>query len=79
MFTAQTETVEDILRTRFSDLKLKTDAFSSLRYIGTQRKGQNTNFSELRDVLRAELNNTSVRSARQTDIVYQALKVRKYI
>lgn len=65
-----------MLRNSFSERNLKTDAFSSLRYIGTQTNtNQVTNFTELRDVLRAELNNTSVRSARQTDIVYQALKV----
>ncbi|KAJ1525443.1 hypothetical protein ONE63_010255 [Megalurothrips usitatus] len=69
------ETVEDVLRSYFSGSKAKTDAFSSLRYIGTQTKRPPTNFSELKEVLRAELNNTSVRSARQTDIVYQALKV----
>lgn len=72
---SHSETVEDKLRSFFSQLNLKTDAFSSIRYIGTQTKGPVTNFSELREVIRAELNNTSVRSARQTDIVYQALKV----
>lgn len=77
LFSASTESVEDILRTYFAGSKLKTEAFSSLRYIGTQTRGEATNFSELRDVLRSELNNTSVRSARQTDIVFQALKVLK--
>ncbi|KAK3918575.1 Zinc finger FYVE domain-containing protein 1 [Frankliniella fusca] len=68
------ESVEDILRSFYFN-QLKTDAFSSLRYIGVQTKGKTTDFSDLRRLLQDELSNTSVRSARQTDIVFNALKV----
>lgn len=74
-FLALTESPEDVLRNRFAEMKLEMEAFSSLRYIGVQTKSLETNFSELKQAVKRELENTTVRSPRQPAIVFQTLKV----
>lgn len=69
-----TESPEDVLRNRFAEMKLEMEAFSSLRYIGVQTSLE-TNFSELQQAVKNELENTTVRSPRQPAVVYQTLKV----
>nr|CAD7424228.1 unnamed protein product [Timema monikensis] len=69
------ESAEDILRRQFVQMKLEIEAFSSLRYIGTKTISPPTCFSELRKAIVLELKNTTVRSARQPQVVYHTLKV----
>ncbi|KAL1131288.1 hypothetical protein AAG570_010906 [Ranatra chinensis] len=66
---------EDILRSRFNDLKLDIEAFSSLRYVGIQTLEPPTNYDQLRKALITELTNTTVRSPRDPAIVYTTLKL----
>lgn len=69
------ESTEDLIRSSFARMKLDIDAFSSLRYIGIQTQIPPTSFSELRDAVTQELNNTTVRSARSPQIVFVTLNV----
>lgn len=71
---AITESPEDVLRNRFAEMKLEMEAFSSLRYIGVQTTRE-TDFSDLKQAVKSELENTTVRSPRQPAIVFQTLKV----
>ncbi|XP_018333746.1 zinc finger FYVE domain-containing protein 1 isoform X2 [Agrilus planipennis] len=68
------ESPEDILRSRFADLNLPIDAFSSLKYIGVQTKEGPTSFKEIKNAVQMELENTTVRSARPPKIIYHTLK-----
>lgn len=70
-----TESAEDFLRNRFAQSKLEIEAFSSLRYVGIQTLTPPTDFSDLRAAMQSELENTTVRSARQPNVVYHTLKV----
>ena len=51
-------------------------AFSRLRYFGVKRGGdeahENEYFSKLRDIIKQELNDTSIRSPRNLQVVFQA-------
>lgn len=73
------ESPEDILRERFAAMRLETEAFSSLKYIGVQTQSPPTSFMELRNAVQLELENTSVRSARHPHVVFKTLKVRKAV
>ncbi|PSN51709.1 Zinc finger FYVE domain-containing protein 1 [Blattella germanica] len=70
-----TESSEDFLRNRFAQSKLDIEAFSSLRYVGIQTLTPPTDFTDLRVAVQSELENTTVRSARQPHVVYHTLKV----
>lgn len=70
------KSAEDILRERFAAKKYNIDAFSSIRYIGVQTLLPPTKYTFLQIALNAELNNTTVRSRRQPDVVFKALDVR---
>jgi hypothetical protein len=74
-FPALTESAEDFLRNRFAQSKLEIEAFSSLRYVGIQTQSSATDFSDLRASVQSELENTTVRSPRQPQVVYHTLKV----
>ena len=57
-------------------------AFSHLRYFGVQREGQNgcideesQSFAKLRDIVKEELEDNSVRSARGMELIFKALCV----
>ena len=57
-------------------------AFSRLRYFGVQREGRNgcneeetETFSRLRDLVKQELEDTSVRSARNMELIFKAFGV----
>lgn len=65
-----------MIRARFAQYGLEMDAFSSVRYIGTQTVSPPTNFRDLRAAIVAELNNTAVRSPRSPQLVFATLKVR---
>lgn len=69
------ESPEDILRGWFNQLRLDIDAFSSLKYVGVQSKDSATSFVELKNVIQLELDNTTVRSARNPRFIYLTLKV----
>lgn len=70
------ESPEDILRAWFNQLQLDIDAFSSLKYIGVQSKDTAaTSFTELKNAIQLELDNTTVRSARNPKFIYLTLKV----
>lgn len=64
---------EDILRDRFTQLNMNMDAFSSIKYIGIQST-QSTNYSTLKSAVKLEIENKTVRSARQLSIIFEALK-----
>ncbi|XP_055684593.1 zinc finger FYVE domain-containing protein 1-like isoform X2 [Lutzomyia longipalpis] len=64
---------EDILRQTFGQLSMTLDAFSSLKYVGIQTTKPPTSYDSLRTAVNFEVNNTTVRSARQPSVVYQAL------
>lgn len=69
------ESPEDILRSWFNQLRLDIDAFSSLKYVGVQSKNSATSFVELKNAIQLELDNTTVRSARDPRFIYLTLKV----
>ena len=57
-------------------------AFSHLRYFGVQREGPNgcvdeesQSFAKLRDIVKEELEDNSVRSARGMELIFKALCV----
>lgn len=64
-----------MLRARFAELNLEIDAFSSVRYIGVQTVAPPTSFRELSAAVSAELENSTVRSRRSPQLVYNTLKV----
>ncbi|XP_069064189.1 zinc finger FYVE domain-containing protein 1-like isoform X1 [Pleurodeles waltl] len=67
-------TAEMQLQKRFNDLNLTADAFSSMRYVGTQTVVPPTDFSKLQEVVKQNVKDTSSRSPRPPAIVYSALK-----
>ncbi|XP_037029785.1 zinc finger FYVE domain-containing protein 1-like isoform X1 [Bradysia coprophila] len=67
------KSAEDILRERFAAKNSNIDAFSSIRYVGVQTSVPPTNYTFLTIALNAELNNTTVRSRRQPEVVFKAL------
>ncbi|KAG7198693.1 hypothetical protein KM043_001690 [Ampulex compressa] len=69
------ESAEDVLRTRFAQMRLETEAFSSIKYVGLQTITSTTDYEPLRVAIETELNNTTVRSARKPYLVYNTLKV----
>lgn len=71
-----TESPEDIIRQQFNELKLDYDAFSSIKYIGVQTKDKATSFSELKNAIQLQLENTTVRSKRNPKVIYKTLKVK---
>ncbi|XP_034952518.1 zinc finger FYVE domain-containing protein 1-like [Chelonus insularis] len=68
------ESAEDILRNRFTQMRLEIDAFSSIKYVGVQTSSPPTNYIPLRIAIQNELDNTTVRSARKPHHVYDTLK-----
>lgn len=55
-------------------MKLETDAFSSIKYVGIQTINSTTNYELLQAAIKKELYNNSVRSARKPQLVYNTLK-----
>lgn len=70
-----TESAEDILRTRFDQMRLEIEAFSSIKYVGVQTPNPPTDYQPLRQAIQNELDNTTVRSARRPHLVYGTLKI----
>ncbi|XP_043498926.1 zinc finger FYVE domain-containing protein 1-like isoform X1 [Polistes fuscatus] len=68
------ETAEDMLRTRFGQMRLEIESFSKLKYVGLQTLNSSTDYEPLRMVINNELENTSVRFARHPQLVYSTLK-----
>ncbi|XP_012278735.1 zinc finger FYVE domain-containing protein 1 isoform X2 [Orussus abietinus] len=69
------ESAEDILRARFTQMRLEIEAFSSIKYVGVQTADPPTNYGPLRNAIKNELDNTTVRSARRPHLVYSTLKI----
>ncbi|XP_043522178.1 zinc finger FYVE domain-containing protein 1-like isoform X2 [Frieseomelitta varia] len=69
------ENAEDILRTRFVQMKLETEAFNSIKYVGVQRTNSMTDYELLQTTIKKELANTTVRSTRKPHLVYNTLKI----
>ena len=69
------KSTEDVLRERFSEVQMDTEAFSSLRYIGIQTKNGETNYGKLKEALQTELENTTVRSPRTPEVIFKALEI----
>ncbi|BES93392.1 zinc finger FYVE domain-containing protein 1-like [Nesidiocoris tenuis] len=65
---------EDYLRLKFQELGLNVDAFSSLKYLGQTGGEGETSYSQLYGLVKAELNNTNVRSPRSPAAVFHVLK-----
>ena len=63
------------LRQRFEDAKKPVDAFCKICYVGIKTANPPTNFSSLRDCITEQLKDTSIRSPRKPEIVYESLKV----
>lgn len=72
--SSEGKTEEDILRESFAKQKMELLAFSSLRYVGVQTRHPPTNYEPLRMALEKELKNTTVRSPRQPNVVFEALQ-----
>ncbi|KAL6257459.1 hypothetical protein P5V15_011030 [Pogonomyrmex californicus] len=70
----ESESAEDILRTKFRQMNLDIDAFSSIKYVGLHRVTDPPNYEQLRSAIQNELNNTIIRSARKPHLVYKILK-----
>nr|XP_033342830.1 zinc finger FYVE domain-containing protein 1-like isoform X1 [Megalopta genalis] len=70
-----TETAEDILKKRFAELKLKTEAFSSVKYVGLQTTNFIADYEPLYAAIKKELNNSTVRYGRHPNLVYNTLKI----
>ncbi|CAK9798899.1 Zinc finger FYVE domain-containing protein 1 [Anthophora quadrimaculata] len=66
---------EDVLKTRFAEMKLETDAFNSIKYVGIQTTNFTTDYEPLQTAIKKELYNTTVRSARKLHLIYNMLKV----
>lgn len=62
------------LKKRFGDSKRSIDAFSDLQYIGIQTVGLPTCFDGLRATVKKVMDNSTVRSARPVEVIFQALK-----
>lgn len=63
------------MRERFSEMNIDLEAFSSLRYIGIQSKQAPTDYSVIKNALLLEIENTTVRSSRQPDVIFKAIDV----
>ncbi|XP_071872333.1 zinc finger FYVE domain-containing protein 1 [Bombus fervidus] len=68
------ENAEDILRTRFAQMKLEMEAFSSIKYVGIQITNFTTDYELLQTAIKKELCNTTVRFPRKPYLVYNTLK-----
>lgn len=75
MVSAVDKSVEDILRERFAQMNIDLEAFSSLRYVGLQTTRPPTNYGIIKTAVANEIENTSVRSPRQPDVVFKAIDV----
>ncbi|KAM0733903.1 Zinc finger FYVE domain-containing protein 1 [Formica fusca] len=64
------ESAEDILRARFTQMNLGIDAFNSIKYVGLQMVNGITDYGQLRSAIEIELNNTTVRSARKPHLYF---------
>lgn len=65
---------EDLLRSKFGELNIECNAFSSLKYVGIQTK-EATDFRELKNWIQIELVNSKVRSKRNPKVIFLTLKV----
>jgi len=55
-------------------MSLDIDAFNSIKYIGLQTVNDTTDYEQLRFAIERELNNTTIRSARKPQLIYNTLK-----
>ncbi|XP_076167433.1 zinc finger FYVE domain-containing protein 1 isoform X2 [Ptiloglossa arizonensis] len=73
---SSSESTEDILKNQFIHMKLETESFSSIKYVGLQTSNSTElDYESLQTIIKNEINNTTVRSARQPYFVYNILKV----
>lgn len=63
------------MRERFGQMNIDLEAFSSLRYIGVQTAHPPTDYNIIRKALHLEIENTTIRSPRQPDVIFKALDV----
>ncbi|CAF0874456.1 unnamed protein product [Adineta ricciae] len=69
------KTAVEQLKERFETMKLSYDAYSSMEYVGIQTVGsKSSNFSEIKAMIAATLNNNNIRSRRRLSIIFKALK-----
>lgn len=72
---AGADPVEISLRERFKKLDSSFEGFSDLKYVGVQTQVPPTDFRSLRQVVKEQLNNRSIRSPRKPEIIFKVLKV----
>ncbi|XP_064408780.1 zinc finger FYVE domain-containing protein 1 [Latimeria chalumnae] len=65
---------ETLLKKRFHELHLTTEAFSSVLYVGVKTIKPPTDFAKLQAVVKQQVQDTSTRSPRSPAVVYNALK-----
>ncbi|XP_064484872.1 zinc finger FYVE domain-containing protein 1-like isoform X2 [Ornithodoros turicata] len=65
----------DQLKLRFQKLNQDIDAFSALVYVGIRTVSLPTRFTDLLDAVTQNLENSTVRSVRPVEVIYQALKL----
>lgn len=68
------ETPEDVIRERFSEMKLNIDAFRSLKYVGIKTNHPPTDYNPLKSILKAEIEN-KLKPPRTLRSIYQLLVV----
>ncbi len=57
-------------------MRLPVEAFSAFEYVGVRTPNPPTYFNGLQETVKKHLTNSTVRSARTTNVVFTALKVR---
>ena len=70
------KSADELLKERFSDIGQIPQAFSSIKYVGTKTSNNaNTDFAPLLETVLELTNDTSVRSRRGLDVIYDILNV----
>lgn len=69
------QTRESIIRKRFTTLGLTTEAFSAIEYVGIQTPTRPTNFDQLKQCIKRQIKNSSVRTARPISVIYTTIKL----
>lgn len=69
-----TQSAVEELKKRFGQNNQSFDAFSDLQYVGIQTVGPPTCFDGLRAAVKKVMDNSTVRSARPVEVIFEALK-----
>ena len=75
LFHRTVNSPEDIIRENFVNVKRDPHAFSSIGYLGTRTSTPPTDFSGLLASVEMHLKNSTVRSPRSLNVIFNALLV----